>query len=40
VEARKWSLRYPSIERRTHHLHIFEASSAPFITAVLARLEG
>jgi hypothetical protein len=27
AEARKWSLCYPSIERRTHHLHIFEASA-------------
>ncbi|TCM45566.1 GrpB-like predicted nucleotidyltransferase (UPF0157 family) [Kribbella sp. VKM Ac-2568] len=27
AEARKWSLCFPSIERRSHHLHIVEESS-------------
>jgi GrpB-like predicted nucleotidyltransferase (UPF0157 family) len=37
AEARKWSLCYPSIERRTHHLHIFEASTDALQTLLAFR---
>lgn len=32
AEARKWSLCFPSIERRSHHLHIVEENSAGWQT--------
>jgi len=32
AEARKWSLCFPSIERRSHHLHIVEENSAGWLT--------
>ena len=36
-EARKWSLCFPTIERRSHHLHIFEQSSTSLRTLLAFR---
>ena len=36
-QARKWSLCYPGIERRSHHLHIFEQSSGALPTLLAFR---
>lgn len=36
-QARKWSLCYPSIERRSHHLHIFEAQADSLRTLLAFR---
>lgn len=36
-EARKWSLCFPTIERRSHHLHIFEEGSSSLRTLLAFR---
>ena len=36
-EARKWSFCYPSIERRSHHLHVFEQARAALPTLLAFR---
>src|SRR4051794_36060408 len=36
-EARKWSLCYPTVERRSHHLHIFEQGPGSLLTLLAFR---
>lgn len=36
-DARKWSLCFPTIERRSHHLHLYEAGSSSLRTLLAFR---